>query len=71
MIGTNEHGYRVGQSHHNARLTDHEVDILLALRDEGWTYEALAQSFEVSKSTVAMIVRGYRRAQHAVRWRRR
>lgn len=70
MIGTNEYGYRVGQSHHNARLTDHEVDILLALRDEGWTYEALAQSFEVSKSTVAMIARGCRRGQRPVRWRR-
>lgn len=69
MIGVNEHGLRVGQWHPNAVLTDGDVDRMLELREGGWTYERLARTFEVSKSTVAMIARGDRRAQRAVRWR--
>lgn len=62
-VAVNERGLRIGQWHHNARLTDHEVELLLRLRDEGWSYNRLADKFEISKSSVAHICRGERRCQ--------
>lgn len=69
IAGLNERGRIVGQGHPLARLTDREVELLLELREAGWTYAELAHTFEVSKSSVAMIVRGERRAERAVRWK--
>lgn len=56
-------GWRTGQDHHNAKLTDREVALLLCLRGEGHTYLALADKFEVPKSTVASICSGRRRSR--------
>lgn len=63
MVGVNEAGLRVGETHPGAVLTDHEVGLLLELRAEGYSYSWLAVTFEVSKSCVAKIVRGENRAQ--------
>lgn len=68
-IAVNERGMRIGESHPGAVLTDHEVDLLLELRDEGYSYSWLASKFEVSKGTVAKICTGQRRCQHAAAWR--
>ena len=57
-IAVNALGRRVGDSHHNARLTDNEVDALLELHGEGWGYRKLAAKFEVSKSLVRNICKG-------------
>lgn len=70
IVGVNDRGLRVGDSHHNARLTDGEVDLLLALRDEGWSYQALAEKFEISKSGVRHICRGRNRCQAPSRYKR-
>lgn len=69
LVGINEKGLRVGDSHHNARLTDHEVDMLLSLRDEGWSYRQLAEKFDVSKSTAHKICQGHRRCQIPSRYK--
>ncbi len=69
-IGVNEAGRRVGEDHHNARLTDGDVDLLRALHRQGWGYRKLAAKFEVSKSLVRKIVKGQCRAQVATAWRR-
>ena len=66
-VPVNERGYRVGEGHHNVRLTDQEVDLLLRLRDEGWSYRMLADKFDVSKSAVRWYCIGGRRCQLAVR----
>lgn len=63
---TNEQGNLIGESHPRAELTDHEVDLLLTLRDEDpqrWSYSVLAEKFEVSKGCVAKICSGQRRNQ--------
>ena len=70
-FGVNERGQRVGESHPGAVLTDHEVDLLLELRGEGYSLAWLAAKFEVHKQTVAKICSGQRRCQVAVRWRTR
>ncbi len=68
-VGVNEHGIRVGDSHQNARLTDSEVDMLLVLRDEGWSYRELAEKFEISKSGAHKICQGHRRCQTPSRYK--
>lgn len=70
MVGVNERGQRIGESHPRAVLTDHEVGLLLELRAEGYSYGWLARTFEVSKSCVAKVCRGEHRAQIPVTWRR-
>ena len=68
-IGVNERGRRVGDSHHNARLTDGDVELLRELHEQGWGYRKLAAKFEVSKSQVRNIVKGHCRGQVATAWR--
>lgn len=69
LVGVNERGLRVGDSHHNARLTNAEVDLLLELRDEGWSYRKLAEKFEISKSAARYICKGKNRCQAAVKYK--
>lgn len=69
LIGVNERGLRVGDSHHNARLTNAEVDLLLTLRDEGWSYRELADKFDLSKGGARKICKGQTRCQIAVRYK--
>lgn len=54
-------GRRTGEDHQNAVLTDEEVQAMRDLRDQGSTYEWLAEKFEVSKSSVAKICKYQRR----------
>lgn len=66
-VAVNERGLRVGEDHPRAKLTDGEVDMLLALREEGWSYRQLAEKFEISKSAVRWYCIGGRRCQTAAR----
>lgn len=52
----NENGYRIGDSHHNARLTDHEIELMRQLRAEGMKVRELARKFGVSKGYVSKVV---------------
>lgn len=63
VVAINERGLRVGEDHQNAKLTDAEIELLLVLRDEGWSYRQLAVKFDVSKSAVRMVCKGLRRCQ--------
>lgn len=68
-VAINERGLRIGQDHQNAKLTDREVELLLELRDQGWTYRQLAEKFEVSKSAVRWYCIGGRRCQTPIAWK--
>ena len=59
----NARGLRVGQDHHRAKLTDHEVDLIRELYGPGWGYGRLAEKFEVAKATIRDIVLCRKRAQ--------
>lgn len=61
VVGINERGMRVGQWHHRAKLTDAEVDQMLALRDTGWGYKRLAKAFDISVRHVRDILAGKKR----------
>jgi len=45
----NSCGYVIGQDHHRARLTDGEVDQIIALREAGCTWRDIADKFGISK----------------------
>ena len=68
-VAVNEIGRRVGDSHHNAKLTNHEVELLLVMHQEGMGYRRLSAAFEVSKSLVRNIVKGRARCQAPSAWR--
>ena len=68
-VGVNDLGYRVGEDHANAQLTDREVELNRTLHEvDGMSYSMLAEKFEISKSSVADICQYRRRAQAAGRW---
>ena len=62
LVAFGANGRRVGDSHPKAVLTNHEVDLLLELRNEGYSLSWLAEKFEVAKTTVHSIVSGRTRA---------
>lgn len=67
-VRVNERGQRIGESHHNAVLTDSEVELLIADRGpEGeparMTLRELAIKWGLSKSGVKGILDGRRRGQ--------
>lgn len=62
----NDHGHVVGEGHHRAKLTDHDVWLILELRAGDMRYTDIAEKFEIPKATVASICQGRRRAQTAV-----
>lgn len=66
-IAINELGRRIGESHPNAKLTDHEAELLVGLVEGGMSLAQAAAKFDVSKSCAAHIVSGRRRGQVAVR----
>ena len=73
LQAVNAAGYRIGESHHRAKLTDADVDLILYLRDAGLSYAQIARKFDdgvtVSKSTVRDICLGRIRAQHPDRYK--
>lgn len=50
IVGINDNGKRVGEGHHRAKLTDHEVDLIRDLYDDGMSISEIARKFETRKS---------------------
>lgn len=69
VVAVGESGQRIGQDHPAAKLSDADVELLLGLRGEGWSYRRLADKFEVSKSQARNICKGRKRCVLAVRWK--
>lgn len=71
IIAVNEQGYRIGPSHHNARIPQEVVDKMRDLHeDELIGYRRLAKMFNLSRSVVQKICTYERRAQTPDRWKR-
>lgn len=74
FVWFNAAGKRCGETHHRAKLSDAEVDLILYLRAEGLSYGAIAAKWDagmtISKSTVRDICTGKIRAQQPVCCRR-
>lgn len=70
VIAVNEQGYRIGMSHHNARISDEIVDRIRDLHEEeNIGYRRLAQMFGLTRSVIQKICTYERRAQTPGRWK--
>ena len=48
-------GFRIGETHHNATLTDHDVELIRLLREGGMKVKEIARKFECSPSNITLI----------------
>ena len=62
-------GIPIGEAHHNAKLSDREVELVRKLHEQGFGYRRLAAKFEVSRTMIKMIVTFEKRATAAAGWR--
>jgi hypothetical protein len=60
---TNERGYRIGEDHQRARYTDHEVELVHALRDMGMSMREISDKLEMPVTTVWSFLSGRCRCQ--------
>lgn len=49
-------GWRVGGTHHNAKLTDHDVELIRQLHEGGMKCSEIARKFECSRQNISKIV---------------
>ena len=68
-VSVNERGYRIGEDHQRAKITNHEVDLILELNMAGFGYKRIAQKFDIGVRTVRDIIHGKRRAQTVAGWK--
>jgi hypothetical protein len=54
-------GHRRGEKHPRAKLTDHEVDLLIELRESGMSFSLISEKMEVSRQHAWKIWHGLRR----------
>lgn len=69
MIGVNEEGRRVGQSHPRSRYPDSLIDEVLRLLEDGISRKAIAQILRIPYTTVRAVASGRIRNQQAVRFK--
>lgn len=70
VIAVNEQGYRIGSSHHNAKIPDEIVDAIRDMHeDHGVGYRKLAVIFNLPRGTIQKICTYERRAQTPDRWK--
>lgn len=69
LAAVNEKGRRIGEDHPCAVLTNHEVEIVFQLHEEGWGCRRIARKLEVSRSLIRKILKGELRAQFPARYK--
>lgn len=70
LVAVNELGARIGEDHPNAKYPNGLIDLVLALRDEGWGYKLICRVAQMPKRTVRDICNGRRRCQRPDRLKR-
>lgn len=70
-IAYNDRGRRIGSGHPRAKFTDADVEHVLMLRTTGMTAREIADKMEMSESTVRSYIRGVRRSQPPMSWKRK
>jgi len=70
VVAISEDGKRIGETHHNAWISDAIVDqIRERHEDDGWGYVRLSREFGIALTTVRKICTYERRAQTPARWK--
>lgn len=70
VIGLNDHGRRVGQDHHRAKFTDHEVEVMRQMHESGMSFYRLARVMECDESTARRICNHERRSQQPTKFKK-
>ena len=71
LVAYNETGYRIGETHQRAKLSNATVDLIREYHeDHGRSYEWIARKLKLPYATVAKIARYERRAQTPDTWKR-
>ncbi len=65
-----EYGKRIGETHGRAKLSDHEIDLVRQLKEEGMPATEIAEKMEISKRYVYKLVNFERRASVLAEYRR-
>ncbi len=65
IVSVNDAGMVIGQDHHRARFTDHDIDLIRELRADGMKLSDIADKFETSKGRVHDICAARSRGQTA------
>ena len=55
-VKRNENGYRIGESHHRAKLTDREIELARQLHDGGMSVTDVANKMDISKGYASKIL---------------
>lgn len=77
LVGVNEKGYRIGEDHPQAKLSDADVELIRELHFEhGLSYGEIARKWDegevtITKQTVYLICTYQIRAQVAAAWKRK
>lgn len=69
IIALSDTGYAVGEGHHNAKLTNADVDSVFELREAGLSLSQIGLKFGVGKACIFKILHGRTRAETPVAWR--
>lgn len=70
-VAINEAGYRIGESHHNSKISDEVVNRIRDLHeDQGIGYRRLARMFNLKKAFVQKVCNYAIRAQTPAGWKR-
>lgn len=70
FVAVDENGQRIGETHHNAKLTDAQVDQIRDLHEHaGWDYARLASAYQAPYITIQKICTYQRRANTIARWK--
>lgn len=71
LVPVNEQGKRIGQHHHNAKISDEMIDKIREMHEEqGIGWRRLAKMLGMSVNTVKKICLYERRAQTPERWKK-
>ena len=71
MVAVSSNGVRIGEDSPVAKYTDAEIDQVFQLRDEGFSFKAIADMLDMPKSTVWAVAAGLMRGRVVDHWERR
>lgn len=71
MVAITARGRLVGEDNPSAKYTDHDIDCVFALREQGWTVRQIGQKLDMPHSTVHAVLQGKLRAVTPVAWKKR
>lgn len=69
IIAVNDLNRPIGEDHVRAKYTNSEVDMVLQLREEGYSLAKIARMTEIPIRTIRGYIDGSRRCQQPSAWR--